>query len=189
MIIKNDIANIHIVVLLFILIVSGNYIGKLLPCRVQHKLEHNMILKHFIGILTLSFFVILSLTSYDKLSNIKKILLSFLLYIFFLAFAKTHYSVWFTLIILTSIIYILYLVKQDIEENRYLLFKNKNKEENINLLTKINKIISYLTLIIVFVGTIVYYLQKKKEYKKNFNFFKFFIGNTKCKHNKIYKIF
>ena len=58
-----DLTNINIVVLLFVLIVSGNFIAELLPCRIQYRMQNDMKLKHFIGFLTLSFFVILSLVS------------------------------------------------------------------------------------------------------------------------------
>ena len=82
-----DLTNINVVVLLFVLIVSGNYIGELLPCRVQYQM-HNIYLKHLMGVLTLSFFVILTSSRYSTFSNIGKLVVSFLLYIFFLAFQK-----------------------------------------------------------------------------------------------------
>lgn len=189
MLVESDITNINIVVLLFILVISGNYIGELLPCRVQHQLQHNIYLKHFIGILTLSFFVILSLTNYKTLSNIKKLGLSFVLYIFFLGFAKTHYSVWFSLMILITLIYIFSLIKQDIENGKYKIFKNVTQQQNVNFIKKLNNIFSILSLIIVFFGVVVYYSEKHKEYKKKFSFLKFFIGKVTCKNNKVYKIF
>ena len=37
-----------IVIFVFILVVSGNYIGELLPCRVQYMLQHNILYKHFL---------------------------------------------------------------------------------------------------------------------------------------------
>ena len=189
MLIQDDLTNINVVVLLFILVVSGNYIGELLPCRVQYQLQHNIYLKHLMGVLTLSFFVILTSSSYSKFSNIRKLLLSFILYIFFLAFAKTHYSVWFTLIVLISIIYVSSLIKEDMINDKYKIFKNMEKNKQITLLNKINNVLSIISLIIVSFGVIIYYLEKEKEYKKKFSFFKFFIGKITCRHNKVYKLF
>lgn len=189
MLIQDDLTNINVVVLLFILVVSGNYIGELLPCRVQYQLQHNIYLKHLMGVLTLSFFVILTSSRYSKFSNIRKLFLSFILYIFFLAFAKTHYSVWFTLIVLISIIYVSSLIKEDMINDKYKIFKNMEKNKQITLLNKINNVLSIISLIIVTFGVIIYYLEKEKEYKKKFNFFKFFIGKITCKHNKVYKLF
>lgn len=188
MFLKDDLTNINVVVLLFVLVVSGNYIGELLPCRVQYQLEHNIYLKHLMGVLTLSFFVILTSSRYSTFSNIGKLVVSFLLYIFFLAFAKTHYSVWFCLIILLSIIYVVSLVKEDIKDNKYKIFKNMAPEKQITLLSKINHILSIISLIIVVFGVMIYYMEKKKEYKKKFNFLTFFIGKINCRHNKIYKV-
>ena len=188
MFVKDDLANINVVVLLFILVVSGNYIGELLPCRVQYQLQHNIYLKHLMGVLTLSFFVILSSSNYSSFSNIKKLCISFILYIFFLAFAKTHYSVWFAIIIIMSTIYILTLLKEDIINDKYIILNNMEKNKQIILLNKINNVLSIISLITVSLGVIIYYLEKQKEYKKKFNFFTFFIGKIICKHNKTYKV-
>ena len=32
-----DLTNINVVILLFVLVLSGNYIGELLPCRIQYQ--------------------------------------------------------------------------------------------------------------------------------------------------------
>ena len=73
--------------------------------------------------------------------------------------------------------------------DKYKIFKNMEKNKQITLLNKINNVLSIISLIIVTFGVIIYYLEKQKEYKKKFNFIKFFIGKITCKHNKVYKIF
>lgn len=184
-----DLTNVNIVVLLFVLVISGNFIGELLPCRIQHQLQNNMILKHFIGILTLSFFVILSLSDYSKISNIRKLGISLLLYLFFLAFAKTHYKIWFITLLILTVIYILNLIKQDINNDKYVILNHLDKKGNVNLIDKTNNTLSIFSFIFVICGVIIYYLEKRKEYKKKFSFITFFSGKTPCKHNKVYKIF
>lgn len=183
-----DLTNINVVVLLFVLVISGNYIGELLPCRVQYQLEHNIYLKHLMGVLTLSFFVILTSSNYKNFSNIGKLLISFVLYIFFLAFAKTHYSVWFSLIMLITIIYVISLIKEDLENKKYKIFKNMPLEKQITLLNKINNILSIISLIVVTFGVIIYYTEKQREYKNKFSFIKFFTGKITCKHNRTNKV-
>ena len=49
----NKISENFIILFIFILVISGNYIGELLPCRIQYTLQNNMIYKHFFGILTM----------------------------------------------------------------------------------------------------------------------------------------
>lgn len=184
-----NLTNINIVVLLFVLIVSGNFIAELLPCKIQHRMQNDMKLKHFIGFLTLSFFVILSLSNYKDISNIKKLGLSFLLYIFFLAFSKVEPRIWLYSFALLTFIYIINLVKDDIKNDKYILLNNLDKKGNINILEKISKVTSIISILIVIGGVITYYFEKKKEYKKKFTFLKFFVGTTTCKHNKLYRLF
>ena len=39
-------------IFLFIFIISGNYLGELLGCRLINVLTNNMFIKHFLGFLT-----------------------------------------------------------------------------------------------------------------------------------------
>ena len=41
----------------FFLIVSGNYIGQLLSCNIQHKFTTNRYSTHILGLMTMYFFV------------------------------------------------------------------------------------------------------------------------------------
>ena len=106
-----DLTNINIVILLFVLILSGNFLAELLPCRIQYKMQNNMKLKHFIGYLTLSFFVIISLNNYKEISNLKKLSLAFILYLFFIGFSKVSPQIWLYSLFLLTFIYVLNLVK------------------------------------------------------------------------------
>ena len=184
-----DLTNINIVVLLFVLILSGNFIAELLPCRIQYRMQNDMRLKHFIGFLTLSFFVTISLNNYTEISNLKKLSLAFGLYLFFLAFSKVEPKIWLYSLVLLTFIYVLNLVKDDVKNDKYIILGNLDKQENLDLLTKISKVSSGISVLIILIGMIAYFFEKKKEYKKDFTFAKFFRGTTTCKHNKIYRLF
>ena len=70
-------------IFIFLLIVSGNYLGNLFPCRIQDSFENNMYAKHFLGYFTLLFFVLFTMD--EQIRNVNYILLgSFILYITFL---------------------------------------------------------------------------------------------------------
>ena len=88
------------------LIISGNYLGELFPCKIQKYLTKNVYLKHCIGLLTLIFFVVFT-DSDSEQENFKDIVLgSIKLYILFLLLINTHKS-FFIFCIISSLLLIL----------------------------------------------------------------------------------
>ena len=186
-------------IFIFLLIISGNYLGNLFPCQVQYQFENNMYLKHFLGFFTLLFFVILTLPEkYDNegnkipefryLGEIIKICL--FLYVFFLILSKTPYYIWLFVFILTAIVYLLELKKTDfIKENIDEEKDSKGKQKETNLfgirnISQINNIqnkLTFLGLIISVLGFLIYMGEKKYENKGKFNYLKFIFGSAKCK--------
>lgn len=169
-----NLTQILVVFFIFVLVISGNYIGELLPCKIQKIMTNNIIVKHFFGYLTMFFLVLLTIPNIQKMFNILYLpFIAFLCYMFFIFIAKTHYKLWLLIISLISIIFILSLFK-------------KNKYDSI-LINKINFIQKLLTIFIILIslfGIILYGIEKKIEYKKKFSFIKFFLGTTSCKNNK-----
>ena len=66
-------------IFLFIFIISGNYLGELLGCRLISALQNSIIVKHILGFLTL--FLTLALTIDLDTSLIKLLGISCILYI------------------------------------------------------------------------------------------------------------
>tara|TARA_B100000900_G_C20597890_1_gene724183 strand:+ start:946 stop:1578 length:633 start_codon:yes stop_codon:yes gene_type:complete len=174
-------------IFIFLLIVSGNYLGNLFPCRVQDAFEHNIWLKHFLGFFTLLFFVLLTLPNDDGIPppDVSSLLSSSgLLYIFFLILSNTPAWIWLVVFILSSIIYLLELNKN------HLKALNKNEDDDNNAIQNNNKINNFLyiqtslTTISIFLtlfGFLVYLGEKKIEYKKNFNYITFIFGAPSCR--------
>lgn len=103
----------HLVaVFTFVIIISGNYLGELFPCKVQHFFAESMILKHFLGYLTLIFFVVLTIPEISESDNI--IVSSALLYSAFVLVSKTHYRFWFAIFGITGVVYLLHMYKKTI---------------------------------------------------------------------------
>ena len=109
-------------IFIFLLIISGNYLGNLFPCKVQEQFENNIYLKHFLGYFTLLFFVILTLPEkYDNEGNkipefryLNEIIrICLFLYAFFLVLSKTPHYIWIVVFIITSMVYLLELKKTD----------------------------------------------------------------------------
>ena len=169
-----NLSQILVIFFIFVLVISGNYIGELLPCKIQKIMTENIIVKHFFGYLTMFFLVLLTMPDIQKKFNILYLpVIAFLCYIFFIFIAKTHYKLWLLIISLISVIFILSLLK-------------KNKYDSISI-NKINFVQNLLTIFIILIssfGIILYGIEKKFEYKKKFSLITFFLGTTSCKNNK-----
>jgi len=174
-------------IFIFLLIISGNYLGNLFPCRIQELFEKNIWFKHFLGYFSLVFFVLITMPSDVKDVEINEnnennennedsnfqtlIISSFLLYIFFLILSKTPSNVWLIVFITCSIIYLLELKKEDYN-------KNNHSITNIN---QLQYILGCFILLTTFFGFLVYMGEKKIEYKKKFSYITFIFGATACR--------
>ena len=170
---------------IFILIISGNYLGNLFPCRIQDAFEHNIWLKHFLGYFTLLFFVLLTMPQANKL-NIKELIISTsITYLFFIILSKTPPMVWLSVFIIYSIVYLLQIKKNDLEDsmnNKKKKTKVKNDDKSLlKTLTIIQEYIVYFSALLIGVGFLTYMGEKKLEYKNNFTYVKFLFGSVKCK--------
>ena len=104
--ITQEMLNGSLSVFVFILIITGNYLGELMPCRVRHELSENMLLKHTCGYLTLVFFAILTIF---KTTQLNILFLSAVVYVYFLILSKTNWKIWLTVVFMLAISYFLYL--------------------------------------------------------------------------------
>ncbi len=169
-------------VFIFTLIISGNFLAQLFPCKIQEALTENIFIKHIFGFFTLFFFGILAI---PELANTSGMISSLVLYIVFLINAKTKYHFWIAVFLLYALIYMLHIINK--EYSVYVSDKNTTKEDlevyeqrakyievtqNISL-----GLIGFLTL----VGFLVYMGEKKNEYGKNFNYHTFFLGKPSCR--------
>jgi hypothetical protein len=156
----------------FILIISGNYIGQLLPCRVQSFLTKNMMFKHLLGFMTLLFFVALTMPYVFKRNQILTV---FGLYLFFIIFSKTYYVFWIINVIIFACIYLI----GSYFESKTDEWKKDNKEIE-ELFKIIKRVLVYFTIVTVSIGFLIYLGNKKREYKNSFTYFKFFFGKPDC---------
>jgi len=173
-------------IFIFMLIISGNFLAELFPCRIQKMLKENIYVKHLVGFLTLFFFGVLTI---PDLANIGGIINSFLLYLIFVITANVDYKIWIVLFVLYAIMYLLHLIKQDYTKikdgtkkmhtsNEVTIF-NKINIEHIN---KIQALVITLISVLTIVGFIIYMGEKKLEYGKKFKYSIFFTGKTNCQY-------
>jgi hypothetical protein len=171
-----------IAIFLFLLIISGNYLGTLFPCRVQVALQENIFLRHFLGFFTLLFFVVLTLPNKPEFKMILTIATR--VYIFFILLSKTPVYIWLVVFALASITYLLEIYKDDKnkelveDENSNIL--NDNKMLNDKNIVYIQKTISIIGIILTISGFLIYMGEKKYEYKNKFSYITFLLGNSSC---------
>jgi hypothetical protein len=170
---------------ILILIISANFLAQLFPCRLQKVLNNNIYIKHIFAFLTLVFFVVLTVPLDDKsLNNIFQ--KSFIIYIWFLLIMKTDKYFFLSLLLIIAIIYILVLQQNEYNkllENKDITHQNKLLyTEKLNNITYINNKLFIITVILTFIGFLLYMGEKKCEYKYKFNYLKFIFGQPQCRN-------
>ena len=183
-------------VFLLVLIITGNYLGELFPCRVQGILADSILLKHIGGYFTLLFFVVLTLPGYENLSQNDMqdfFLSSIFLYSWFILMSKNYHTIWFITFGLSALMYLIYLYESkignntdDIEEDddddvgeEY--DEEDDDEEDGNNIDMIKQTLSYSIIVSTLGGMFVYMGAKKLEYGKQFNYLSFFFNKPSCR--------
>jgi hypothetical protein len=159
----------------FYLVVSSNFLANLFGCKVQQAFQDNMLLKHFLGFLTLYFFVTLADTSDTLPSDLgHRFGIAIVIYLCFIISTRVNFRFWVPAIVLLGAVYVLELFKQDLK-------KKDDKNTRIEQFTRAQQGLVGISTILMFVGVVVYIGEKKTEYGKQFNWGTFFFGRTTCK--------
>lgn len=172
--------------LFFFIILSGNYLGKLLACHTQRIFTNSMIVKHIIGFISLYFFVIITDEKMKKYNPLLTLSITVLIYFYFLLMAKVETTYFLIIMILLSLLVFLQIYSE------YLYNKPVNNLDNYEKIikNKINKVQYYiliLSVILTIFGVLVYIGMKKEEYGKDFEIYYFLLGKPNCKNNLILK--
>ena len=165
---------------LFILfvIIGGNYMSELFPCRLQGFLGENMLAKHALGFFTLLLFVELTnVTGDDDGVGWKTTFTrSLLLYVWFVFTTTMEPSAFFLLLVLLALLYVLRLYIGKLS--------TKANPVDIKMTAKLRKLetaLYYSCIGVTMFGVIAYYGRKKNELGKDFDITRFFIGKVDCK--------
>ena len=176
--VQSEFINASISVFVLLLIISGNFLGELMPCRVREELSSNMILKHFFGYLTLVFFAIVTVF---KTSSMNILLLSLLVYLYFIVLSKTNWRFWIVVVFLLGISYIIHVWGLTYKKEQSKEGEVKIEDSIINMLPTIQLSFVWLASFLTVIGSIVYMGNKKKEYGKDFSYMYFFLGKPECR--------
>ncbi len=151
------------------LIISSNFLAQLFSCRLQYMLNNSMIAKHFIGYMTLLFFVVLS--SGDTHSTSMALLYSLFVYIIFWFSTRIAFGYFVVFLFLAASLYIIHLYQKEsgVQTNRRLEITQE--------------VIQWFMFVVLVVGFVFYWIEKKIEYKNKFSIATFILGKPVCKHN------
>lgn len=161
--------------LLIVLSVSGNFLAETLGCRTRQALN-NIFIKHLL-LLFMIYFTIDFAKDEDEppehpVINMGK---AFIVWVIFHVFTHLKQSATGILVLLLMIVYI---------SDNYASYLKSLPNIDSNLIEKLKlleKISFGVALVIGIVGFGIYFIEKRREYKNNFSFFKFIFGVKKCK--------
>ena len=165
-------------IFLFIFIISGNYLGQLLGCRLIYLLTENIVTKHLLGFLTL--FLTLAFTIDLKTSLVELFKICGILYIIFTLSSKTTKYINYILIILFIISFVIQLYKDRLNLKKQKNVLTKNDESHLLYINIYNSYILKIIFLLIIIGVIIYIGEQKRSYGGDFNYYTFFVGNTTC---------
>tara|TARA_Y100000996_G_scaffold349930_1_gene288813 strand:- start:289 stop:831 length:543 start_codon:yes stop_codon:yes gene_type:complete len=161
--------------MMLVLAVMTNYVGETLSCDLQKFLTHNMIAKQVIIIFLIYF--TLNFTDHEHPHPIIALRNALVIWILFVIFGKTrmHYS------IAAFIIFVVVFVIETYKNYHYNRnISDKDKDVIISRLNRVHRIALLASVFVLLIGFVLYFLDKKKEHGKNFNFIKFIFGTKSC---------
>lgn len=172
----NSISNVAVLLFVFYMLVSTNFLADLIGCQMKQILHSSMLAKHILGFILLFFLVTLgNKTDIDE-HIIRNLILTTLVYTWFIVTTHSPFIISLIIIILLIILYILNKRKERL--------LNENISANLIEAKKIEKIqtkILILAVIFSFIGIIIYIIERKIEHGDEFTYLKFIIGPKECK--------
>lgn len=159
--------------LLVVLAVAGNFVAETLNCKTQKALSENMLLKNAV-IFFLIYFT-LNLTNQENPHPITVFRKALIVWIIFFIFNRTHY-------IVNLFIFVLFIATYVI--SNYVKYYQSQKEPPTILIKRLQhtiQLLEYALMVLLVVGFLLYFNEKRSEYTGNdWNSFKFVFGVNKC---------
>lgn len=165
-------------IFLFIFIISGNYLGELLGCRLITLLKENIITKHLLGFLTL--FLTLAFTVDLNKSLFKLFKISCILYIIFILSSKTTKYINYLLIFIFLISFIVQLYKDRLKKKIQIKKITDNEKIHLEYIKIFNNYILKIIIALILIGVLIYIGEQKRSHEENFNYYTFFVGEINC---------
>jgi hypothetical protein len=156
-------------IMFLILSLSGNFFVEILSCRTQKLLKNNMVIKHILQLI--SVYITVNLYISNKIHPIIKMRNTLFFYVLFMMFTKMN--IVFTCLVFSLILSVFII-------NNYIDYYKEHKKEYKHLI-KINETITQIILATMVLGFIIYFFDKRKEYSKDWDTYKYLFGVVNCK--------
>jgi preprotein translocase subunit YajC len=151
------------------LVISSNFLAPTFSCQVQRFINESMGMRHLLGYLTMTFFVILT-NQKDPIPLDKMFGISALYYTWFVFTTRMSLYFWIFLILIFATIYILSLYQKDEKDEKK---KEQMEKGQMGLVITGG--------IVTLIGVLFYYGEKRIEYGENFSLGKFILGVQECR--------
>lgn len=165
-------------IFIFYLIIAANFIANIFGCSARKLFESNMFIKHIIGFFTLYYFIILEdphkETDTDEYIFFKKLGVTLLIYLIFILSSRTNNTYFTLFLILLAIVFLLNNYNDSLNKTKY--------KSRIDTIKTIITWLSAASFLVIVIGFIVYYFEKRQQYKKDFKYTVFLLGTKKCKN-------
>jgi len=184
----NNISKISFLFVAF-LIIAGGYATQIFSCSTQRYLSNDIYGKHIIGFGLIFMFIMLEGGwNFDKADRDKypvdwsngncfdSFIYAGILYFIFLLSSKMRIS-WN--VAFFSLLFILYVTNT---QRLYHYNRNQLTKDTNQSILDAEKIVLYSLPFILIIGVIDYFIYKKNQLGKDFQFYLFFLGNAKCRH-------
>lgn len=160
-------------VLVLYLLLAAPLLDPILPCHARRLINNSMYLRHFLGFLTLTFFIVIIDEYTDTIKSVSYILgICIGIYIWFLLSSRMTGSTWIALIMTFAALYGIDLITSKIENP---------STETETLITQVNMGLIVFAVGLTLVGFIAYMGEKKLEYGRSFDYVTFLLGTESCK--------
>ena len=176
--------NLSVIVFAMYLLVASNYVAELFSCRLRTLLSQNMWAKHIVAFFLLLFLVVVVNPEYSSKQPVLVFAMSICVYIWFFVTCRTNFMVTLLILLFLMMAYVTSLFKSQYKLRAEETKDNKDPklESNIKLANLLQSIFAYVALGLSVIGFVLYFVEKKLEYKNKFTISKFIVGETKCKN-------
>lgn len=155
------------------LVIASNFLAPLFSCRLRESIESSMVIRHVLGFLTLTFFVVLA--NKTKPLSFKQVMVySGFFYAWFVLSTRIHIEFWLIIIALLGAIYLIHLYQSD-------LTSDVPTDEEDKFYKQVKMVLSAIAGVITIVGVVIYLGEKQIEYDKNFSYANFVLGAPDCR--------
>jgi hypothetical protein len=185
---SSNVSRFAFIFLIYALITSG-YISEILSCQMKTFIQNKWYARHILAVILVFAFIMFEggwdfdKDREDKESNnwasgntLHSIVMAFIIYLIFIISSKSKLI---PNILFFSLLFFLYVINTYRE---YQLRRAEINESTNNNIIIFEKIIFSIAIIFLVIGFIDYYYYKKKQHEitKDFKWFDFFVGTTKC---------